>query len=418
MHKYISALLVAAVLALAVTAAGPAVVRADTPPVILLDGLPLPFPVPPMIIQDRTMVPFRAIAEALGVTVTWQAETRSIDARGADVEVHLAVGDTKALINGFPQLLDVPPLIVNDRTLVPLRFFSEAFGAEVGWDGTTRTVMVVSPVRPMRTLAFYALRSYDERQLVSRFANVAYGWATLKPDGQVDLTGDAEYRWPAPAGDVTGERLLADAAQSGTRRYLMLHAMDEKGDYTRLVLDGTLVDRTARETAAAVAAKGFDGVVLDVEYLGQTEQGAELERVRQGFTHLVQAVALQLRAAGKETIVSVHPLNGAFHGYDYAALAREADLLQVMAHDYIDHRVDQRPEPVDKVIEAIELSLAQVGRNRILLGIVAPYETPQSLGQKVGLAKRYGLAGISIWRLGTVGADRMATLESSVTPRK
>lgn len=417
MKKVVSVLVMAVLLTLA-AAAGPETVRAETPPAILLDGLPLSFPVPPTIIQDRTMVPFRAIAEALGVTVTWQAETRSIDARGADAEVHLTINDKTALINGFPGPLDVPPLIVNDRTLVPLRFFSEAFGARVGWDGATRTVTVVSPVRTMRTLAFYAIRSFPERQLVSRFSNVAYGWGVLKPDGRVDLTGDTEYRWPDPAGDVTGERLLADAARSGTRRYLMLYATDEKGDYTRLVLDATLVDRAARETAAAVATRGFDGVVLDVEYLGQTEQGAELERVRQGFTHLVQAVAQQLRAAGKETIISVHPLNGAFQGYDYAALAREADLLQVMAHDYIDHRVDQSPEPADKVIEAIDLALAQVGRNRILLGIVAPYETPQSLAQKVGLAKRYGLAGISVWRLGTVGADRMAALELLVIPQK
>jgi len=411
-------LLAATLLTLSFAATWPMVARAEAPPAILLDGLPLPFPVPPTIIQDRTMVPFRAIAEALGVTVIWQAETRSIDARGPGVQVYLAINEKTAVINGLQRLLDVPPLIVNDRTLVPLRFFSEAFGARVSWEGATRTVAVLSPARSMRTLAFYAIRSYEERQLVGRFSNVAYGWAVLKPDGRVDTAGNPDYRWPEPAGEVTGERLLADAARARTRRYLMLHATDEKGDYTRLVLDDALVDRAARETAAVIAGKGFDGVVLDLEYLGQTEQGADLERVQKGFTHLVRAIATEMRAAHKETIVSLHPLNGAFHGYDYKAIAQEADLLQLMAHDYLDRRVDQSPEPADKVTEAIELTLKQVERNRILLGIVAPYETPESLAQKVGLAKRYGLAGLSVWRLGTVGPDRMAALESAVIPLK
>lgn len=418
MKKLFSALMLGAVLSAAVLGAGvpsPASAAALPAPSIVLDGLPLPFPVPPMIVRDRTMVPFRAIAEALGVTISWNGATRTIDARGAGAEVRLVIDDNRVLVNGVAQVLDVPPTIVSDRTLLPLRFFSEVFGAKVGWDGATRTVSIASPPRPMRTMAFYAISSFSERNLVPKFSNVAYGWSTLKADGTVDLTGGQDYRWPQPSGEMTGEKLLADAKATGVKRYLMVSAIDSTGEFTRLVLDPALNGRAAAEIAATVAAKGFDGVVLDMEYLGYDEQGAALERVRQGYTRLVQGLADRLRPQGREVVVSLHPLNGSFHGYDYKALSQAADMLQVMAHDYVDHTADvPAPEPAGKVTEAIEMALREVPREKLLLGIVAPYETPETFGQKVGLAKRYSLAGLSVWRLGTVGADRMSALEAAV----
>lgn len=386
-------------------------------PRILLDGLPLSFPVPPQIIQDRTMVPFRAIAEALGVEVEWRPDLWAVDARGMDREVRLTIGDRRMYVNGQVIELDVPPMIVNDRTLVPLRAFSTAFLARVGWDQATFTVSIESPVRPMRTLAFYALRSYPEKDLVPRFSDVAYGWSTLRSDGSLDLL-DGEYRWPTPDGDVTGERLLAEAAAAGTRRYLMVQAEDGRVDLTGIVLDSVRIERVAATVKEVVEAKGFDGVLLDLESLGLNETGDDLRRVREGFAILVAAVARDMRAMGKETIVSVHPLNGWYDGYDYAALAAEADLLQVMAHDY---RQDGNPEPAEQVIEAIELAVAAVGpkqKEKLLLGILTPYETPDTLWQKVGLAKRFGLGGVSFWRLGLVGEARMEALESSVQPLK
>ncbi len=414
MKKVIASLLLGA----ALLSVAPLSAAAETAPTILLDGIPLGFPVPPTIVQDRTMVPFRAIAEALGVSVTWVAEQRAIDARYMDREVRLTIDNDVAWISGFPVKLDVAPMIVNDRTLVPLRFFSEAFGANVGWEGTTRTVTITSPARPMRTMAFYAISSFDERSLVSRFSDVAFGWSALKADGTLDLTDDPLYRWPQPAGDVSGESLLADAQRQGVGRHLMISALDDKSQFTALILDETLRQKAAAEIAAVVRGKGFDGVVLDMEYLGQTETGAELEKVRQAFTAFVQAISKELRASGKETIVAVHPLNGAFHGYDYKALAAAADMVVVMAHDYHDHQVDKRPDSADKVMEAIELSLRDVPRERLMLAIVAPYETPETLLQKVGLAKRYGLEGITVWRLGTVGTQRMKALEGTVSPEK
>lgn len=408
-----------AAILIAVTAAWLVPVPAQAAgPSLMLDGLPLAFPVPPTLVNGRTMVPFRAIAEALGIEVTWDGETRSITAVGQGRNVRLAILVPQALVDGKAVPLDVPPMITESRTLVPLRFFSEVFGAAVLWNGQTQTVSITSPARPMRTLAFYAIKSFEQRGLVAKFSDAAYGWSTLTPDGRIDFAGDPDYKWPAPAGEITGERLLDQALLFQTRRFLMVHGLDRKNEYTRLVADPALSLRAAREVAGAVIAKGFDGVVLDIEYLGQTEEGAALDQVRQGYARFVEHVSRELRAAGKQTIVSVHPLNSAFRGYDYAALGRSADLLQVMAHDYVDRRTENGTEPAETVEEAIQLALAQVGREKLLLGIVSVYETPETLVQKVGLAKRHSLAGISLWRLGAVSDAHLAALEQSVTAEK
>jgi hypothetical protein len=422
MKKLIPALLLSA----AVFGLVPAqAAKAETPPpapTILLDGVPLPFPVAPIIVNSRTMVPFRAIAEGLGVDITWHQEDRSIDATGLGQQVRLVIGDNRIWINGEPQPLDVAPMIVNDRTLIPLRAFSTAFRSQVGWDQATYTATIVSPIRPMRTMAFYAISSYGERQYVPRFSDVSFGWSRLTADGHIDLQG-RDFRWPEPDGNVTGDTLLADAARAGTKRYLMVYATGLDGFLANLVLDPVKRERAAAELQQVADAHGFDGVELDLEEIGDGLSGDALQQLRNGFTQLVTAVAGRMHAEGKEVLVSVHPLNGPYQAYDYARLIQQADVLSIMAHDY---SPSHGPEPVDRVMEAIELALAEVGasdrhsplRQKLMLGIVSSYETPATLPQKAGLAKRYGLAGVSLWRLGNVGADEMAALDATVSPLK
>jgi len=108
---------------------------------VFLDGEAMSFEVPPFIEQDRTMVPFRAIFEALGAIVQWDAETRTVTALRDNMEIKLAI-DGPAYKNGAAISLDVPAKIVNSRTFVPLRFVSEALGAAVTWENTNKTVTI------------------------------------------------------------------------------------------------------------------------------------------------------------------------------------------------------------------------------------------------------------------------------------
>jgi hypothetical protein len=109
---------------------------------ILLNGVYLTFEVPPIIVDGRTFVPLRAIVEALGAVLGWDGDTQTITAvKGTDTVI-MRVGQTSYTINGITHTMDVAPRIINNRTLIPLRVISEAFGCEVEWDGDTQTVKI------------------------------------------------------------------------------------------------------------------------------------------------------------------------------------------------------------------------------------------------------------------------------------
>lgn len=88
--------------------------------------------------NNRIMVPLRAIAEALGADVEWIAERNEVVLVRAGVTITLPIGGSVAKVNGKEMALDAPCYAKNGRTLVPLRFVSEAFGQSVVWDGDAR----------------------------------------------------------------------------------------------------------------------------------------------------------------------------------------------------------------------------------------------------------------------------------------
>ena len=109
---------------------------------ITTNGTAKDLDVPAQLIDNRTMVPLRAIFEALGASVEWDGETKTVTSVKDDTTVKLTVGENKLTVNGTEKALDVPGQIVENRTLVPVRAISEAFGCEVGWDAETRTVSI------------------------------------------------------------------------------------------------------------------------------------------------------------------------------------------------------------------------------------------------------------------------------------
>ena len=111
---------------------------------VSVNGASLQTSQPPVIVEGRTLVPLRAIFEALGVTPTWDGNTRTVTAKSGNVEMSLPIGSNTATVNGKSASLDVPGTIVNGSTMVPARFIAETFGAEVSWDAATRTVKINS----------------------------------------------------------------------------------------------------------------------------------------------------------------------------------------------------------------------------------------------------------------------------------
>ena len=109
---------------------------------LLVNGSPLNLDVPPVIIQDRTLVPTRGLFESLGARVEWKPSTRQVVVTATGTEVVLTVDRREATVNGQQVTMDVPAKIINDRTMIPVRFVSEQLGLTVGWNGVTKTVSV------------------------------------------------------------------------------------------------------------------------------------------------------------------------------------------------------------------------------------------------------------------------------------
>jgi hypothetical protein len=97
----------------------------------------------PVLLKSGTvMVPLRFVSEALGATVDWIPSLRIVSLRRVGTNIQLQVGSKTALIDLRPTSLPEAPIIVGGRTLVPLRFISEAFGADVAWDQQTKRVTI------------------------------------------------------------------------------------------------------------------------------------------------------------------------------------------------------------------------------------------------------------------------------------
>lgn len=109
---------------------------------VLLDDKEVSFSVMPEITNGRTMVPMRELFEMLGATVEWDGETRTVSAKKGHDEVKLQIGSDNATVNGAQTILDASPYIKDGRTLIPLRFASEALGIRVGWDNATRKIIM------------------------------------------------------------------------------------------------------------------------------------------------------------------------------------------------------------------------------------------------------------------------------------
>lgn len=110
---------------------------------IVRNGIATPLEVPAQILDGRTLVPLRAIFEALGASVDWEGTTQTVTSVKGKKTVILTVGVPSISVNGEAKPLDVPAQIVNGRTLVPARAVAEAFGCEVVWVPETRTVVII-----------------------------------------------------------------------------------------------------------------------------------------------------------------------------------------------------------------------------------------------------------------------------------
>ncbi len=141
---------------------------------VKLDGETLNFEQPPVIIEGRTLVPLRAIFEALGASVEWDDATKTVTSAKGNVTIKLTIGSNVLYKNGEAVELDVPAQIVGEGyTMVPARAIAESYGVIVDWDDSTKTVLLTSAEGKTQENANpYA----DVKGIVYDFNEGAEGW--------------------------------------------------------------------------------------------------------------------------------------------------------------------------------------------------------------------------------------------------
>jgi N-acetylmuramoyl-L-alanine amidase len=111
---------------------------------LFVNGKQLITDVAPVAVDGRTMVPVRSIFEKLGAEVTWINSSKQIIVKTASKRIVLTLDKTKAYVNNESAVMDTPPMVINGRTLIPVRFVSEKLGYRVDWDDKDRAVHINS----------------------------------------------------------------------------------------------------------------------------------------------------------------------------------------------------------------------------------------------------------------------------------
>jgi Predicted glycosyl hydrolase len=384
---------------------------------VSIDGLPLDLDVSPVIQNSRTMVPFRAIAEAMNLEVSWDNQTRTVNATNGNTTVRLQIDNPTAYHDNTPITLDAAPLIVGGRTMIPLRFFSEAFNCRVDWNSTTNQVSIITPPKAMTVIGFYALGDSKTSSWTNLFgqtypvaaagntdilSELALGWYSIDQSG--NLLYQSRTGWQRPDG---WETVLSTAQQYNLQNDMVVHLTDGDGTLSSLLNNPEAVTRAVK--AISAEARQFKGVNLDFEGLGYNDSGDQLQQIQQRFTSFVSQLDQDLQANGTGLTLTLHAPNSSYPGYDYQALGQIADRIIIMAYDY-----GPKPEPVNQVIQAVEMACQSVPAHKLILGISAPSETAESIATKVGIAKRYNLGGVALWRLGVINDGMWQTLRDSL----
>jgi len=384
---------------------------------VFIDSLPVSFDVTPVNRNGRILVPFCAIAEALNVEVTWDSDTQTISAAAGKTQIELQIGRKTAYHNQTPLTLDVGPRIIDGRTLIPLRFFSAACGCTVEWIESSREVQIASPPKEMAVIGFYALGDSRTSSWTNLFelpypeaskgntdvvGTLSLGWYSLDRDGS--LLTRSRTGWQRPDG---WENVLKTAGRFALETEMVIHVTDEDGTISSLLANKEAMKKASGEIMKEVAM--YEGVNLNFEGLGLSQKEEELKAVQEEFTAFATLLSRQLRKLNKGLTLTIHPPNSAYQGYDYGALAEAADRIIMMAYDY-----GPKPEPISLVLQAVEMAKRNVPPEKLVLGISVPYETPESIVAKIGLAKRYNLDGIALWRLGVISGETWEVLRNMI----
>ena len=272
--------------------------------------------VKPLINEDRVMIPFRAALENMGASVDYSDAERLVTATKDGTTISFTLlDDTIYIDNGAEKSemkMDVPMIIVSDRTLVPIRFMSEAFGMQVGWDGDTRTVVIMDYDNYFKKIG----ESVPNITRLSSADNSAFNSSSSEFEFSIDAANSGRLTIAGAETKVTVDGVKsidAEVTVTGSKIKLnkaKLNLIEKDGvvyfnsDVIKQLASGT--DNAAIKAAAAIAgadswfsvqksdiykALGADAAVMSVLNAAMSGGGVRLENVlKNGMTTEGEAV--------------------------------------------------------------------------------------------------------------------------------
>lgn len=222
--------------------------------------------VAPTVVNDRTLVPMRAIFEALGADVQWDEASATATATLGGREVTITENQTTTYVDGAPVEIDVPATIYQDRFVVPIRFISESFGAQVSYDEFARTVYITPGETDMMEKDEQGRWMYPCKHDIPNALNI-YDLEASADDGEGgvitnSVDGDMTTRWAAEGmesaawaiydlGDVKTLDQVQIAYYNGDSRvYTFSIAVSEDGENYTTVLEKQKSSGTTTELEA------------------------------------------------------------------------------------------------------------------------------------------------------------------------
>ena len=258
--KRIISLLIAVVLVFSMVPA-----MAQSQPIkVMIDGRYIDFDVQPQLINDRTMVPVRAIFEALGANVDWDDATWTVISDKGDTKVTLAINDNILYKNGVGIELDVPAQLVDSRTLVPVRAISEAYGCWVDWNNELNTVIIVSNLNTAEVM------NVGGQSVSAGYFNYClYNMELIFAQSLGMSVEQVEQSWYSGLGDVSVGKYITDMT---TENISMIKAGKSNAKQKKISLTDEELKKIEDSVAALKADVGGDDVFKTViELIGTTE---------------------------------------------------------------------------------------------------------------------------------------------------
>lgn len=180
----------------------------------------------PVVINGITLVPLRVISEAFGAQITWDGNARLVTLDYSGVNIKLYIDKKIAFVDGNEVELLEAPRIINEKTMVPLRFITENFGADVEYQSDTKLITVVKEFVGENSIKDFSL--VLKKTTKTKVGDSYYNWSIDFPK-----TLKLDYR------DFSG---TFNGFISADESYIMTIQIADKGDYTLEAMKAKVLD--------------------------------------------------------------------------------------------------------------------------------------------------------------------------------